>query len=360
METIYTGDLSALVISVLTGVFLSLSFVFFLLIVFKKIVRFKEELIRTKYWVKIQDHLAHILIQSAMNDQSEDEYRRDFRILKKSIRRSSLIKQWILDEMIKQISNLSGEAHSTLMRIYSDLDLKSFSMKKLKSRNWYKISKGIQELEQMKQHDSFTYFYKFLNARNKDLRKAARMGLTALAPQPLSFLDHLKEELTGWEQMNIATRLKGKDKDQLPDFSQHYYHPQPSVASFCVQMSIQFGCYDHIPLLITLLESANPDLQSKIIHGLTELGAFQASEAIYKVVFSAKDANKEVLIASLQFLSEMGSDQDKSIVDQMIIHEDVEVRMEAVNTALKLGFDFNHLTDELKQMTLHHQNELIS
>ncbi|MEO1255245.1 MAG: HEAT repeat domain-containing protein [Bacteroidota bacterium] len=352
------NETNFVIIAVLTMFFVGLSFTYLILLFIKKIKDKKEAYIKLKHWNDIQDALATILIQSLSTENNEGmDYHRSINLLKRSMKKSSMVCQWLLEEIMRQKSNLSGGSLKTLLKVYNELGLKSRSIKKLASRRWDTRAKGILELEQMRQKDCFTLFYPFLNAKNKDLRKVARLGLTSLAPNPLDFLKYLNEELSEWEQMNIAERLGQRPQEQLPDFSKYYGHKYSSVVSFCMNMSVNFGFYDHIPMIVSNLKHASVEVQKTAIDCLSEMGAYQAHKEIYALAL--KTPNEEVIIASLKYLSNVGSKKHKYLIERMLSHSSAAVRMEAVNTVIQLDLELDTMNDELKKMYLHHQNELI-
>ncbi len=351
----YSTQFSLIV--VLTYCFGTLSMVYLALLFSQKIKKRKKAFFKRRHWDKIEEALATIMIQSIYDESSDIDYKSALNLLKRSVKKSSLIGQWLLEEIIRQKSNLSGDSAKTLMKVYNQLGLKSLSLKKLKNRRWDIKAHGIMELERMQQGDSFILFYDFLHSKHKDLRKTARLGLTSLAPNPIDFLDHLNEELSEWEQLNIANRLSQRSREQLPDFSRFYDHSQPTVIAFCVRMSVKFGVYDHIPDIIDLVGHSSTQVQVAAIEGLSDLGAYQAHKEIYSLAFRTE--SEEVMVSCLKFLASVGSKKHKYLVERMLSHKSIAVRMEAVNTAIQLDLEFDEMPNELKEMYLHHQHELI-
>ena len=351
------SDWARLLISGLTIGFFSLSIFYLLLLFFKKIGKRKRASLRMSHWDGIQEALATILIHTLSSEEDDDEYENGLVFLRDCAEKSNLIKQWLLEEIISQKANLSGEASNALFKVYDELGLKSLSLKKLRSFKWHVRARGIIELEQMQQKDCFALFYPFLKSKNSELRRAARLGLTSLAPDPTDFLDHVQEELTEWEQLNISLRLIQRSKESLPDFSKFYDHEQPSVVAFCVSMSVKFGFYDHIPSIIALLKSESQTVQIAVIKGLTEMGAYQAGEDIRTLAMESR--SEDIIIECLKYIAVLGSDDHKPVVDHMLSHSSVKIRLQAVNVSIELGFEYDEIDNELKQMYLHHQNELL-
>lgn len=351
-------DIKVIFVICMTFLLLVISIFFHVLIIFSKISRSKTQILKKKYWGYIKENLALIAVQSVVREGSELEYSRSLRVLQWLRFKSDKMAQWILEEIIRQKANVSGDASKTMLKVYKDLDLKFHSLKKLKSFRWYKRAEGIHELERMEQRECFSEFYRFLNSRNQDLRRAARMGLTTLAPYPLSFLDHIKEELSEWEQMSIYHRLRKRPKNQLPDFSKYYHHEQPSVVTFCINMTVRFNYFELVPQLIELLKTTSRRIP--VIAALTKLEGFQALPLIRKLIHITK--NKTEIIACLKFMAHIDDHSCQPWILKLLNHEDTEVRMEAAKVAVQLDLQLesDSFTKELKNMFSHHKNELIS
>ena len=329
----------------------------FVLILMRKTKRKNLENLKESMWGDVQGRIAHLVIQ-AVTDDDRNAFEKQVQELLSFIGESDRTRQWLIDEITQQQANLAGEAKQKLNQVYKDLGLKSFSMKKLASGKWYKVAQGIYELEKMEQHDCFTHFYKFLESRHADVRRAARMGLTSLAPDPLSFLSYVNEKLSAWEQLAIDQRLRKRKKEHLQDFSKYFAHSQPSVAIFCVQIAVKFNCFEYIPKLKELLQSSSGALQVATIEALTRLEAFQAEDEVKELMETTDDT--EVLIACLQFLANVGDSSSEPVILRCMEHELADVRMAAVSTAIKLDINVSSSRDELQRIFAHFKNELIS
>jgi len=220
------------------------------------------------------------------------------------------------------------------------------------------VAQGIQELERMGQTVCFTDFYPFLKSRYYDVRKAARLAITKLAKNPLHFLDQVNEELSEWEQMSLNVRLKKRGKEQLPDFSIYFTHPQPSVAAFCIKMAAQFNYFEHIPKHTQLLFQTKGELQVTVLEALSRLEAFQALAHVENLIEQTDDG--AVVIACLKFIGKIGDEGSHYLVKKYMERPEADVRVAAVAAAIRLNVEPDHLDEDLKQIFGHHQNELIS
>lgn len=356
IEWLLAQDPKILVVLELTGLFFCASIIVLLLVVSSKLSAKRRNWLRAKYWSSVQENLAFIAIQSVTKEGSEADYNRSIQTLKSLSEKSKVIRQWILEELINQKANVAGDTLKTILKVYRDLDLKSHSTKKLQSWKWNKKAEGIHELERMDQRETFSHFYRYLDARHQDLRIGARMGLTTLAPNPLAFLDQIREELSEWEQMAIYHRLKHKSREQLPNFSMYYHHQQPTVVAFCIEMTVRFNYFELVPQLVQLLKTSKIQ-RVNVLVALKELEAFQALGAVRKLVTVTK--NEEVIIACLGFLGQIDDETCRPIVWKFMHHPTTSIRMAAVDTAIKLDMEFESLNTELHKMFLHHKNELI-
>ena len=344
-------------ISGLALLFFSLTILLLGSIVLSKIKRKRRDSIKEKNREVIREHLAIISIYSSTEEELVKAYEESKKTIAKAIGKSKILKEWVLEEIVKQHANVTGEAKIALQRLYHELGLKAYSLKRLKSLRWSQVAKGISELERMNQVDTYTLFFKYLSARHKDLRTVARLAIASLAPNPLSFLDKVGEEISEWERMELDLRLRGRRKDQLPDFSKYYSHSHLSVVWFCVEMSVRFNYYEHIPHLIKLLNRAEGSLKSHAVNALTRLEAHQAIGSVRSLL--TPDQEEDVLISSLKFMAEVGDESCHSAIMQCMDHPRTSVRMQAVHAAVKLDMEIKQMSEDIARIINHYQNELI-
>ncbi|MEM9895248.1 MAG: HEAT repeat domain-containing protein [Bacteroidota bacterium] len=342
--------------------FAVLVFALALLLVFiilrKSFSRQESADILTGYRATIDKKIAIILVD-AMENSSEGSYYNAVKGLTLLVQKYPVLEQYVLDTINRQYGNLVGDSKTVLKRLYADLSLHQISLKKLENRSWHVQAVGIRELEKMDQSVSVDRIFMFINAKKSELRKVARLALTKLETGNLTFLDHLDEELSEWEQLAMHERLKNRAKTDLPDFSKYYFHEQNSVVEFSIKMTVEFGFYELVPQLITLLKaSKNHRIKLLTVQALTRLEAYQAVPLVRSLLQSEDSA--ALSIACLNFLGNIDDLSSQWLIEMFMSKEDMEIRMAAVNAAIKLRMEFSAINQDIENILLHFENELIS
>jgi hypothetical protein len=134
------------------------------------------------YTDRISKHLETWITQIIMEEEPESIV-----ISKKfySILNNRVARQFAIDELIVCKKNFSGVVAENITTLYIQLGLKTYSLKKLSTKNkWHIRAKGIQELYQMDQADVLTTIYKNTNSNNEFVRMEAQTGVIHLTGFP--------------------------------------------------------------------------------------------------------------------------------------------------------------------------------
>src|SRR5690606_13521387 len=119
---------------------ISVSLLFFLMTLIKKIGRIKEIRKKNAYQEKIDDLLFNLLF----NEKTVDEIinRNDFTVNKNN----KLFQQLTIKALIGLHHNYSGIYSSKLEQFFSACGLADYSLRKLNSNDWAHIVEGIRDL----------------------------------------------------------------------------------------------------------------------------------------------------------------------------------------------------------------------
>ncbi len=172
---------------------------------------------------KIQQELEIWVTQAILDENVEGS---KYNIPKKFLTnlKTSLAKQFVIDELIKTKKNLTGTASKNIIALYLELGLKKSSLKKIETSKWSIKAKGIHELYSMEQFDCFELIYKLTNSNNEFVRMEAQIGVINLTGfDGLRFLDDISFPLTGWQQIKLLDQLKSSDdREELSSKIPHW------------------------------------------------------------------------------------------------------------------------------------------
>ncbi len=230
--------------------------------------------------------------------------------------------------------NLSGETYERLIKLYFELSLHQYSIKKLKSRQWHVVAKGIIELTQMDVTSSLKRIEELIDSPNDIIRMEAQLALIRLnKSHPFSFLDSFTEELNEWEKLNIHNLIE-THKIELPRFKKWLGSHNDSVVIFCIQMITIYKQSDAFDDLARLLEHPNKEVNRRAIMALGELGEPDATEHLKNVYGKSYLQNKLRIIKAL---AQIGDDSNLLFLENLLEDNDFDIRYEAALAMKTIG-----------------------
>ena len=256
----------------------------------------------------------------------------DKKDLKRKHRRSVL-----LEELIHLHENFTGETAVRLELIYRKLGFHLDSIKKLKSRRWYVVAKGMRELALMNIHEAKDRISRFVSNRNDILRMEARISLVKLSENdPLFFLANETEALSAWDMANLHAMLVKIPESNIPFFSNWLNSPNKTVVLFCISMIGAFRQNDAIPVLLRLLDQQDELIKQAAIKALREMNAQQAEE---KLIAMYPLETPEVQNEILKSLETIASDNSITLYEHILRQPVPELQQAlfSVKALLSLG-----------------------
>ena len=306
----------------------------------------------------LQSSLNGLLFQEG--DVPASSYQFNLNEIKRAIKHRRLATQTLVDLIINLKKSLSGSSAKVLEKIYHDLDLNQFSIRKLSSFSWSKRAQGIRELSELNNSSVLTII-PTLNTRNKTLKEELLLATIRLDKQnPLGFLDQWEGEITSWMQIHIHHYLSQLDPRTLPDFSKWFSSPREDVVIFAVNMARQFQQSGSAPGLVKLLSHANTLIVTSAIRAFTELEAFAVVDQVTAIAdryWNDEAISRAVVI----YLGKTGhSEGHFLLLNRYLGHNSLSVRLDTVRALLNLGEQGNailqqHHTPEsrIQQLIVH-------
>jgi hypothetical protein len=243
----------------------------------------------------------------------------------------------LLEELIHLHENFTGETAVRLELIYRKLDFHKDSLKKLKSRRWYLVAKGLRELALMNIRESTAPMLLFINSKSELLRMEARIALVKLSENdPLFFLSKETEPLSAWDMANLHAMLAKLPETGIPFFSTWLNSSNKSVVLFCIAMTGAFKQNDAVPVLMRLLDQDDEPVKEAAIKALREMNALQAEE---KLIAMYPLETPHVQNEILKSLETIASERSISLYEH-ILHQpvpDLQHALHSVKALLMLG-----------------------
>lgn len=259
---------------------------------------------------------------------------------------SSLARQVMVNQLVAVKKSISGSSSKILEQLYIELDLHTYSIKKLKRGSWQKKAQGIRELAELRYQPAIDTIRKFIVSGNRTLREESLLALVRLDDEaPLSFLDQYTGTITPWMRINIHYHLSKSDARKLPHFSRWFSSSNLDVVLFALSMARQFRQSSAIPFLTALLSHTDTRIAGLALETISALEAHELADDVTQRIDTFW-ANEKLSTRMVRCLGRIGYTlEHKRTILRYLDHPDYTVRFNAVQAMYKLD-------DESRQLLL--------
>lgn len=261
----------------------------------------------------------------------DESYATDLQIqeLKKHLT-TPLSKRFMTEELIRSKQNYSGEVATKIIDIYLGLDLKKYSLNKIKSnKNWYIKARGIQELYMMEQKKSYQDIYNYTDATNEFVRNEAQIGMIHLIGfKGLHFLESVTRPITDWQQLKLLEQLKlfPEKIDIGSDIPVWLLSPNSTVVVFALKLCDVYQYYQLIPEINNCLNHHSAAVKTRAVETLIQLENDQTPNILLNYF---KWAPKKDQILILDALGHLATEEDIEKLVRILDSADDTIKLKA-------------------------------
>ncbi|NKI26411.1 HEAT repeat domain-containing protein [Arenibacter sp. 6A1] len=278
-----------------------------------------------------KEKLDLLLIDFINNYLFNEEFNKvkEMAVFKKRQLKTSLDKRVAISQILVFAENLKGESSAVIQEIFLGLGLYHFLISDLKKNAWFKKAKALFVFYQLNIKIPMSLVEPSINSSRNELRQQAFLYLLHSSTEnPLGFLDKINTPLTLWEQIYIKNALKSY-KGNTPDFSRWIDHKFPSVAIFCMKMIADYDQFEHIPLLLKLLNHENPEIRQQAILSLRDMEISETLEVLLEVLID-NFPNENIVLKQeiLKTIGKIGLEKHLQAVAPFINKEDGILKVE--------------------------------
>ncbi len=204
--------------------------------------------------------------------------------------------------------DISGEANLCLSHLYRNLGLHLYAFDALKSRRWVKISRGIQELNELHIEEGYGFIKTFINDRRGVIRKQAQLAIVSLKHEGISyFLDTNKFPISEWQQLKLMDVLRNLKDFQPPRFRRWLTSKNKYVVLFALRLLKFYKQNDANASLIELVKHRNEQIKIEAIDCIREFCVFEGLDTMKSVFWRC---SPEIKILLLDAIANLGTDKD--------------------------------------------------
>jgi len=303
--------------------------IFFTSYFFSLLIQRREDEIK-----KIREDRESLLLRLLFEDNSEESndeilagYKEFSPIVKGNYlgkKKRKLLRQMMIDEMLKMKKNLSGAGVEDLYKLYDKLSLHEDSYRKLETKKYQLIVMGIRELSEMNFKTYYRFIYRCTNHPQEDVRIEAQVAIVRLfGVKGLRFLSIVTYAISEWQQMTLLHLLNNMKKDKPKGFDKWFDSKNDSVIIFSLRLAEMYNCLEFLEKIQHLLHHPNDTVKIQSVfctRNIYDESTEPQLLAYYPIV------NKPVRMAILVVLQSLSTDLSIPFLYKQLFDNDVEIR----------------------------------
>lgn len=177
-----------------------------------------------------------------------------------------------LSVLIASNRRFAGHAQNEVFGLFHSFGLENDAWKKVKKKEPYLISGGIQELTTMKVDNVVPMLSKLLNHPNKQVYQEAQYSLVNFKGfEGLFFLDTLQKSLSDWQQIRLLQSIRTVNDEVDERILNWLNHENKSVVIFTLRIISQFQLLSYYDYIVKLLEDKPISIRKQAIMTLQAL-----------------------------------------------------------------------------------------
>ncbi len=255
-------------------------------------------------------------------------------------------RQLLLNVLVEQHDDLSGEAAQRVRQVYIDLELFKDSFAKLKDYQWHIKVKGIRELAQMQVSEASKNIEGFIDSKNTILAKEALLGLVQLREfKALAYINRYRYELSDWQMLSILEVLSSFDRENIPSFARWLDSEKNSMVIFCLRLIAVFHQREAEYQVVKLLENKERSIRKEAVRTMR---ALQLNNHVDLIVGIYQTETKDVRLEILGAVGDLSMGEQKQFLEGEFLQPDFEISFAAAEALMKTSYnsknDFKQLS----------------
>ncbi|WNH08437.1 hypothetical protein [Thalassobellus suaedae] len=243
----------------------------------------------------------------------------------------------IIKVLYDLMNEVSGEMSDSIKIFYYKTGLINDALKRLESKKWHIIAKGIGELTRFKIDEVNNNVTKFIKHPKKEVRKETQLYLVSLYKfEGLSFLNNMARPLSEWTQIQLLEILQNFDDQQICDIKPWLKSTNDSVVLFSLKLAQVYNQFEVQETLMELLSHNSKNIRVSAIETLTHLYGIEAKEML-KTNFN--ELSLEEQISFFGMLEKLVVPTDEPFVEKYLFHKNFEIQLLALKILKSINLD---------------------
>jgi hypothetical protein len=249
-------------------------------------------------------------------------------------RKRKLLRQLIIDEMLKLKKNLTGTGVEDLYKLYDKLSLYEDSYRKLKSNRYQLMVMGIRELSEMNFRAYYRPIYKCTNHIQEDVRIEAQVAIVRLfGVKGLRFLSRITYTISEWQQMTLLHLLNNMKNEKPKGIEKWFDSKNDSVIIFSLRLADKYNCFELLEKIQHFLHHPNDSVKIQSVYCLRSI---YDESTEFLLIANYEIVSKPIKIAILDVLKSLSTELSIPFLNKQLADNDLEIRFSVLRILSKL------------------------
>lgn len=315
----------------------------FVLIIYLRYLRNKLR-VKSSLESKCQLDFESSLITYLYSGNEEEEFSiEQKKIIKelKGITSDTFKRKVLITTLLKLRNEITGEIADSIDKLYIELGLLQYPLRKLRHKKWDVVANSIRELTLFQVKGIQSVVMKNINHPKKEVRKEMQLYLVQLFTfKGLDFLNLLQTPLSEWDQIQLLEILQKSDDQDITDIKPWLKSTNESVVSFALKLAKLYNQYEVKDEIIALLNHINEQIRVVAIETLSHLNVLEAKEVLK---YNFMETSLDEQIAFVKMLENTYESTDKSFLLKYSNHENQEIKLIIMEIMKDLNFEEYYL-----------------
>ena len=280
--------------------------------------------------INYKDHVEHLLIEYLYAEEQGVLFSEKQQKIINKFKRGFLLKRKrkiIIAAFYNLSKEISGNMIDSMDKLYQEIGLPEYSVKKLRSKRWNIVASGIKDLRNFEFKKPQKLVEQFINHPREEVRREAYLYFLQLFEfKGLDFLDHLKAPLSEWDQIQLLGEIEKFDH-QIGDVSKWLTSSNDYVILFVLKIVKLFNCLETKKILFDLLHHQNLEIRLVTIDTLSHFEIPEAKEILKEKI---DELTEKELIAFFNLLEKTATIVDSLLIVIFTSYPNFEVKYRAL------------------------------
>lgn len=269
----------------------------------------------------------------------------------------SRFRDHLCERIIGASKDILGQSSLNLQKLYLQLNLDHYALKKISNRKWDIRAKGIQQIGIMGLKEHLTKIYRYTNDKNELVRIEAQTAVLKLFGfEGLRFLDVISYQISEWQQIKLLKELSNLSHVDLKGIDKWLNSDNSSVVSFALKLARNYHHFELYNEIEACLKHQSVDVRLQAIYTLTDVFTEETSSKLLDV-FDSETIENQLSIAKA--LMKIGDEDDVPRLMQYLDTTNFELKLSIARTIANLSSSGLNLLEDDPQAKEYPLNEMI-